>query len=265
MTCKLSWESQVYVVSIVQVVISFAWNICFVECFNQTLRSRCRLTASGAMDGASGADGTSRDMTALDGASRADGTSAHNICEAIALRSDRIAALNALDGASRFNGLSATSDRSTLRSKRFNLLYNVHTIRDLAKHTVFAIQPASLSCAQKELGPVGVGAGVSHGKDTGTGVLQTKVFVLKLVTVDGLSSSSVVVGKVSTLAHESRDDSVEGGSLVSETLLTSAQSPEVFSSLGDYIRSKLHDNSAEGCSISRDVEKYLSHFWIFFW
>ena len=45
------------------------------------------------------------------------------------------------------------------------------------------------------------------------------------------------------LAHESWDDPVEGGSLVSESLLSSTESPEVLRSLGNNITSKLHGHS----------------------
>lgn len=39
----------------------------------------------------------------------------------------------------------------------------------------------------------------------------------------------------SHLAHELRDDAVEGGTLVAETLLASAEGAEVLSGLGDHI------------------------------
>ena len=40
-------------------------------------------------------------------------------------------------------------------------------------------------------------------------MLQLKVLILKLVAIDGLSTSAVVVGEIATLAHELGDDSVE--------------------------------------------------------
>jgi hypothetical protein len=52
-----------------------------------------------------------------------------------------------------------------------------------------------------------------------TRVLQHEVLVRELVTVDALSSRSVVIREVPTLAHESRYDSVEGRSLEAESLL----------------------------------------------
>lgn len=40
-------------------------------------------------------------------------------------------------------------------------------------------------------------------------MLELKVLVLKLGSVDGFASSAIVVGEVATLAHEVRDDSME--------------------------------------------------------
>ena len=45
---------------------------------------------------------------------------------------------------------------------------------------------------------------------------------LKLVAVDGLSTSSVTTGEVTTLAHEVGDNSVERGALEVERLATLA-------------------------------------------
>ena len=69
-------------------------------------------------------------------------------------------------------------------------------------------------------------------------MLKGEVLIGELVSVDGLSSSTVVVGEVTSLAHESRDDTVEGRSSKAESLLSSAKSTEVLSCLGDYIAKK---------------------------
>ena len=74
---------------------------------------------------------------------------------------------------------------------------------------------------------------------TRSGVLQAEVLVLKLVAVDGLPSSAVPSSEVSTLAHEVGDDTVETGALVAESLLSSAESTEVLSSLGDHVIAEL--------------------------
>ena len=64
-----------------------------------------------------------------------------------------------------------------------------------------------------------------------TGILQ--VLVLELVTVDRLSTGTVVVGEVTTLAHELGDDAVEARALEAEALLPSAKGAEVLTGLGD--------------------------------
>lgn len=47
-------------------------------------------------------------------------------------------------------------------------------------------------------------------QDTGSSVLQDKVLISEFVSVDGLSSSTIVVGEVTSLAHEPGNDTVEG-------------------------------------------------------
>ena len=126
-----------------------------------------------------------------------------------------------------------------LRSERFHLLDNVHALDDLAENDVLAVQPLGLGRAQEELGAVGVGSSVGHGQDSGSGMLVGEVLVLEFVSVDGLASGSVVVGKVATLAGEVGDDPVEGGALVSESLLSGAQGAEVLGGLGDHVSSQL--------------------------
>jgi hypothetical protein len=54
-------------------------------------------------------------------------------------------------------------------------------------------------------------------------VLELEVLILKLLAVDGLAASSVMIGKITTLDHELFDDAVEGGVLVSEAILAGSQ------------------------------------------
>jgi hypothetical protein len=51
----------------------------------------------------------------------------------------------------------------------------------------------------EELQAICVGSGVRHRQDTGSGVLELEVLVLKLSSIDKLVSGSVVVGEVTTL------------------------------------------------------------------
>lgn len=55
-------------------------------------------------------------------------------------------------------------------------------------------------------------------------MLELEVLIRKLLSVDGLATSSVSVGEVTTLDHELLDDTVEGRALVAIALLASSQS-----------------------------------------
>lgn len=85
-----------------------------------------------------------------------------------------------------------------LAAESLDGLDHVHALDDGAEHDVARVQPGGLDGADEELGAVGVGTGVGHGQDSGAGVLQREVLILELGAVDGLASSAVVVGEVTT-------------------------------------------------------------------
>ena len=62
-------------------------------------------------------------------------------------------------------------------------------------------------------------------------------------TIDGLATSAVEVGEVTTLEHEVRDNAMEDAALVAETRLTSAELAEVLSSLWDHVGKQLHNDA----------------------
>jgi len=145
---------------------------------------------------------------------------------------------------------------SGLGSIGLDLLDDIHAFDNLSKDNVFTVQPGSFGSTDEELAAIGVGSSVGHAENSGSGVLQLKVLVLELITVDRLAPSSVVVGEVTALAHEVGDHAVEGGSLVPHSLFTSAKSTEIFSGLWDHIRSQLHDNAAHGAAAGLHVKVY---------
>jgi len=73
---------------------------------------------------------------------------------------------------------------AALRSYVLHPLDDVHALDHRPKHNVLAIQPGCLGSAEEELRPVGVLAGVGHRQNTGSGMLQLKVLIFKLVAVD---------------------------------------------------------------------------------
>ena len=59
-------------------------------------------------------------------------------------------------------------------------------------------------------------------------MLELKVLVLKLVSVDRFASSAIVVGEVTTLTHEVWNHTMERAVLETESLLAGAKCAEVF-------------------------------------
>ena len=68
--------------------------------------------------------------------------------------------------------------------------------------------------------------------------------VCELAAIDALATSAVLVGDVSALHHELRDDAVEDVVLVAEALVASADGSEVLSSLGHMLVEQLKHHSA---------------------
>lgn len=83
------------------------------------------------------------------------------------------------------------------RSVRLDLLDEVGTLGDLTEDDVLAIEPRGDNGGNEELRTVGVGSGVGHGQEERLVVSELEVLVGKLVTVDGLSTGTVVVGELS--------------------------------------------------------------------
>ena len=161
--------------------------------------------------------------------------------------------------------LSTVSDHdrflggSVLGTDLLDGLDHIHALGHSSEDNVCAIQPRSGHSADEELTSVGVFTRVGHGQDTLTRVGLLEVLVRELHTVDGLAAGSVAVGEVTSLAHKVRDDSVEAAALVvkrlaalANTLLASAQSAEVLSSLWNNIGVQLQNIMVWSCRV---VEK----------
>ena len=109
----------------------------------------------------------------------------------------------------------------------FDLVDNVVAFQHLTKDHVTSIEPAVLpvnNCCiilhqrslpsddggDEELRAIGVLARVRHAQQALLGVLQLKVLIFKLVSIDGLSTSAISSCKVTSLDHEVLDDSMKG-------------------------------------------------------
>lgn len=63
---------------------------------------------------------------------------------------------------------------------------------------------------------------------TWSGVFEHKVLVIKLAAIDGLSPGAIVIGEVSTLAHELWYDPMEAAAFEPKALFMCAKTAEVF-------------------------------------
>jgi hypothetical protein len=72
--------------------------------------------------------------------------------------------------------------------------------------------------------------------------------------INGLSACAVMIGKVTTLAHEISDDTVEARSSISETFFAGAESTEVFGRLGHNISTQFHDDTASSAATDGNIE-----------
>mmetsp|Transcript_16340 Transcript_16340/g.31884 ORF Transcript_16340/g.31884 Transcript_16340/m.31884 type:complete len:211 (+) Transcript_16340:258-890(+) len=159
-----------------------------------------------------------------------------------------------LSNLSRLSNNHGSRRSATLRSHPLDLIHNIQTIHNLSKDDVSTIEPRAVDGANEELRSVGVGPGVGHGEDSFALVLEIKVLVGELLPINGLSTSSIMVGEISSLAHETGDDTVERASGVSESLLASAKSAEVLCCLGSDIGTELESDTADVFSSYLHIE-----------
>lgn len=78
---------------------------------------------------------------------------------------------------------------------------------------MLSIEPAGLGGAKEELRSVGTRASVGHRQDSRSSMLQGEVLISELLAVNALTTGTIVVGEITTLAHEVGDHPVEGRAL----------------------------------------------------
>ena len=93
-------------------------------------------------------------------------------------------------------------------------------------------------------------------------MLLDEVLVSELGTVDRFSSGAVSGGEVTSLAHEVRDHTVEGGSLevewlaaTTDSFLAGAESTEILSGSGSDIGKKLEDDASSVLAADGHIEE----------
>ena len=110
-------------------------------------------------------------------------------------------------------------------------------------------------CANKELRSIGIRTSISHRKNSLSFMLKRKVLIIKFWAINRFSSGTIVVCEISSLTHELRDHTMEGGTLVSISCFTSTKLAKVFCCLWCYISTKLKSNTANIFTTNFHVKK----------
>jgi hypothetical protein len=154
--------------------------------------------------------------------------------------------------------------RSTGGSDPLESLDGFYAFKDFTENDVAVVEPWGWLEGDKELGVVGVGAGVGHRQKVGLLVLEIEVLVVELRTIDRLATTAVSESDISTLGHELGNDSVElavleveGLSRVAHTGRSVAQSGEVTGSLGDDVTEEAENDTPGLGTVNGDVEENL--------
>merc|ERR1719350_1797751 len=146
---------------------------------------------------------------------------------------------------------------SALATALLHSPYNAVSFDDLAENAVLAIQPSGFGSAKEELGAVCVRPSVGHRQDSGSGVLQLKVFVGEFVSVDGFPAGTVAASDISSLAHEVGNHAVEGAASIGQSLISTADRPEILSSLRDYVHLDFHHHPSQWLVVGSYIEEAL--------
>ena len=84
----------------------------------------------------------------------------------------------------------------------FNFVDHLHPRKHLVKHNMSAIQPMSCYYCNEESRSIGVKPSICHWHKSWTSVIQFKVLIGKPLTIDWLSTSSITMGKITSLDHK---------------------------------------------------------------
>jgi len=146
-----------------------------------------------------------------------------------------------------------------------DLLHNLHRIvvRNTAKDDVSAIEPAGHNGGDEELGAVGILSGIGHGEDAGLGVLEFEVLVIELIAINGLATSTVALGKVTTLKHEVRDNAMESRARIAIAFFASAELFEVIRGVGNDVLEKMEIDAAGRLAVDIHIEPAVRRFFVF--
>jgi hypothetical protein len=108
---------------------------------------------------------------------------------------------------------------------RCNLLQDIHSLYQLPEDAVTPVEPVLGRIADKELGAVGIGAGISHGQRSGVMSVHGN-----LIVEDIAGAARAGTGGVAALGHKAGDNAVESRPVI---ISLPGQEDEVIDRPGD--------------------------------
>ena len=147
-------------------------------------------------------------------------------------------------------------------SLSLDFLDKLYSFNNFPKDNMTTIKPRCLNSSNEELRSVCVGSRVGHGQVHGSFMLELEILIVKLGPVDGFSSTSIKISKITSLDHEIGNDSMEDGALemkwlsrFSDSLRTGAQGTKVLGSLGDVISKQSQNDASLLTTFNFNIEK----------
>ena len=137
--------------------------------------------------------------------------------------------------------------------------HHVHTLQNLAKDHVLAVEPGRVGGGDVDLAAVGVWPPVGHTQPAGPVVPEHKVLIGEVSAVDTLEAEPVADDQVAALDHEVVDDPVEGTALVPERLaflvdVALGEQQEVAHRLRGDVAHEAKEDATGGLSTDGDVK-----------
>ena len=126
---------------------------------------------------------------------------------------------------------------STLCSLSFDFFHKIKSFNYFTEYNMSSIQPRSIYCCNIKLRAVSIGSGVSHSNNTWF-MFRYEILIIKFITINWNSTSSVSMSYVSSLNHEIWNNSmkdwiIEGISGSAWMVITLANSNKIFDCFGN--------------------------------
>ncbi|EED44556.1 hypothetical protein EBI_25410 [Enterocytozoon bieneusi H348] len=104
----------------------------------------------------------------------------------------------------------------------FNCIYYVLSFNNFSKHNMLIIKPIAILKRNKKLRPISIWTCISHTQYIFLIVLEYKILIIKFISIYAFSAYTRTMGKITSLCHESGNDSMKFASFVSKSHLSSA-------------------------------------------